>query len=224
MSNETLALTPELYRYLRNQSLREGELLRALREETARHPRHAMQIAPEEGQFLAFLVRLIGARRCLEIGVFTGYSSLAVALALPADGRLTALDVNEEYTAVARRYWRAAGVEDRIDLRLGKARDQLAALLRSEAGCYDWVFIDADKANYRHYYEASLTLLRPGGLIAIDNVLWGGAVANPTDETEDTRAIRELNAALLGDRRVDLTLVPIGDGVTLVRKRTPADP
>ncbi len=224
MSNQTLALTPELYQYLRNQSLREPELLRALREETARHPRHSMQIAPEEGQFLAFLVRLMGARRCLEIGVLTGYSSLAVALALPADGRLTALDISEDYTAVARRYWRAAGVEERIDLRLGKARDHLAELVRTQAGSYDWVFIDADKVNYRHYYEASLTLLRPGGLVAIDNVLWGGAVADPRDETEDTQAIRELNATLLGDPRVDLTLVPIGDGVTLVRKRLPTDP
>ncbi len=223
MSNETLALTPDLYRYLREQSLREGDLLRALREETAQHPKHSMQIAPEEGQFLAFLVRLVGARRCLEIGVFTGYSSLAVALALPPDGKLTALDVNQEYTDVARRYWRAAGVEERIDLRLGKARDLLAGLVQSQAGSYDWAFIDADKVNYRHYYEASLTLLRPGGLIAIDNVLWGGAVADPADETEDTRAIRELNASILRDPRVDLTLVPIGDGVTLVRKRPPAD-
>jgi predicted O-methyltransferase YrrM len=219
MSNQTLALTPALYAYLAHQSLREPELLRTLREETARHPRHSMQIAPEEGQFLAFLVRLTGARRCLEIGVFTGYSSLAVALALPADGRLTALDVSEEYTAVARRYWRAAGVEDRIDLHLGQARDLLVDLVQSQAGTYDWVFIDADKISYRHYYEAALVLVRPGGLIAIDNVLWGGAVADPADVTEDTRAIRDLNAFLLGDERIDLSLVPIGDGVTLARRR-----
>ena len=219
MSKQTLIMTDSLYEYLVHASVREHPLLARLREETDQLPMARMQIAPEQGQFMALLARLVGCRRYLEVGVFTGYSSLAVALAMPADGRVTALDVSEEWTHVARRYWREAGLEDRIDLRLAPAMGSLDDLLAAgEAGSYDMAFIDADKANYEAYYERALALVRPGGLIAIDNVLWGGAVADPADHSPDTAAIRAVTARVIGDARVHASLVPIADGLLLARK------
>lgn len=220
MSNRTFSLDNALYEYLLGASLRENPSLARLRAETAAHPKVNMQIAPEQGQLMALLVRLMGARRCIEVGVFTGYSSLAVALALPPGGRIVACDVSEEYTAVARRYWAEAGVADRIDLRLAPALETLEELLADgAAGSYDFGFIDADKEAYPDYYERLLQLLRPGGLIAVDNTLWDGAVADPADQSADTVAIRAFNASLHEDERIDLSLVPIGDGLTLARKR-----
>jgi caffeoyl-CoA O-methyltransferase len=220
MSNRTVSLDKALYEYLLDASLREHPALALLRAETATHPQVNMQIAPEQGQFMALLVRLMGARRCIEVGVFTGYSSLAVALALPPGGRIVACDVSDEYTAMARRYWAEAGVAGRIDLRLAPALETLDALLAAgEAGRYDFAFIDADKEAYPEYYERLLQLLRPGGLIAVDNTLWDGAVADPADQEPDTVAIRAFNERLHGDERIDLSLVPIGDGLTLARKR-----
>lgn len=220
MSSRTLSLDDRLTAYLRSVSLREGLVLERLRAETAHLPMAVMQISPEQGQFMALLLQLIGARRCLEIGTFTGYSALVCALALPADGQLVALDISEEWTAIGRRYWHEAGVADRIDLRLGPARESLGRLLdQGGRGSFDFMFIDADKTGYSDYYEQGLELLRPGGLMAFDNVLWGGRVADPANQDADTVAIRRLNAALHVDQRIDLSLVPIGDGLTLVRKR-----
>ena len=220
MANRSLGLDERLYDYLLDASLREPEILRRLREETAGMPLAVMQIAPEQGQFMALLVELTGAKRTLELGVFTGYSSLAVALALPADGHITACDVSEEFTAVARRYWAEAGVADKIDLRLAPALETLDALLADgQAGTYDFAFIDALKTEYTDYFERVIELLRPGGLAAIDNVLWDGRVADPDDNDEDTLAIRAFNEKLLGDQRVSLSLLPLADGLTLARKR-----
>jgi caffeoyl-CoA O-methyltransferase len=220
MSTRTLGLEAPLYDYLLSVSLREAPVLARLRAETASHPKVNMQIAPEQGQFMALLARLIGARHCIEIGVFTGYSSLAVALALPDGGRIVACDVSDEYTAVARRYWAEAGVQDKVDLRLAPAAETLRGLIAAgESGRYDFAFIDADKGGYAEYYERLLALLRPGGLIAVDNTLWGGSVADAADQDPDTRAIRAFNEKLHADERVDLSLVPIGDGLTLARKR-----
>jgi predicted O-methyltransferase YrrM len=220
MSNQTLPLTPELYQYLLRVSLRESPALRALREHTAGHAMARMQIAPEQGQFMALLVKLLGARRCLEIGVFTGYSALAIAAALPESGELVACELNADYARIALRHWQAAGVEERIQLRLGPARESLDALLaQGDAGSFDFAFIDADKPSYTEYYERSLELLRPGGLIAVDNALWGGRVSDDKEQDEDTRAIRAFNEQVSGDERVDISLVPIGDGVMLARKR-----
>ncbi|HEX9771908.1 MAG TPA: class I SAM-dependent methyltransferase [Steroidobacteraceae bacterium] len=220
MSNRTISLTDSLYDYLLSVSLREPEVLRELRTETATDPEVQMQIAPEQGQFMALLVRLIGARRCLELGVFTGYSSLATALALPADGRIVACDVSERWTAIARRYWQRAGVDHKIDLRLAPALVTLDALLAADgAGTFDFAFIDADKENYVAYYERVYALLRTGGLIAIDNTLWSGRVADPGERDPETSALRRLNEQLLHDRRIDLSLLPIADGLSLVRKR-----
>ena len=220
MSNRTIPMTDALYDYLLGASSREPALLARLRAETAKLPEARMQISPEQGQFMQLLVRLMGARRCIEVGVFTGYSSLAVALALPADGRILACDVSEEFTDVARRYWKEAGMAAKIELRLAPALDTLDACLDAgEAGSYDFAFIDADKANYRAYYERILTLLRPGGLVTVDNVLWSGRVLDPADKSEDTAAIRAFNDALHHDERVDVSLLPIGDGLTLARKR-----
>jgi predicted O-methyltransferase YrrM len=215
-----ITLSDDLLAYLQAVSLREPESLRLLREETARLPMAGMQISPDQGQFMALLVRLIGARHCLEIGTFTGYSALAVALALPAEARVTCCDVSEEYTAVARRAWAGAGVAAKIDLHLAPARATLDRL-RAEGrrGSFDFAFIDADKENYDHYYEASLDLVRKGGLIAIDNVLWSGAVADDTKQDADTRALRALNLKLRDDRRVDISMLPLGDGLTLARIR-----
>ena len=213
-------MTDELYAYLQSVSVREPALLKKLREETAALPMATMQVPPEHGQFLALLVQLMGARRTLEIGVFTGYSSLAVALALPNDGTILACDVSEEYTSVARRYWKEAGVDHMIDLRLRPALETLKELLaEGQHGRFDFAFIDADKSNYEGYYECALELIRPGGLIAIDNVLWHGQVIDPKDNDPDTVAIRTLNKKLLGDSRVSLSMVPISDGVTLCWKR-----
>ncbi|TVS18201.1 MAG: SAM-dependent methyltransferase [Gammaproteobacteria bacterium] len=220
MSNRSIELDDRVHSYLLDVSLRESDLARRLREETARMPEHNMQIAPEQGQFMAMLVQLMGARRCIEIGVFTGYSSLMVAGALPPDGRLIACDVSDDYTRIARRYWKEAGLDDRIELRLGPALDSLDALLQQGGGSsFDFAFIDADKSNYDSYYESCLQLLRTGGLLAIDNTLWHGTVADPTVDDRDTRAIRALNRKLHDDSRVDLSLLPIGDGLTLCRKR-----
>jgi predicted O-methyltransferase YrrM len=220
MTNKTIGLSDELAAYVVEVGAREPDVLARLREETAAMPQHSMQIAPEQGAFLALLVELIGARRCVEVGTFTGYSSTAVARALPDDGLLVCCDVSEEWTSVARRYWAEAGVADRIDLRLGPAADTLDGLLEGgEEATYDFAFVDADKAGYDGYYERLLRLVRPGGLIAFDNTLWGGAVLDADTEDEDTRALRALNAKLAGDERVSLCLLPVADGVTLARRR-----
>ncbi|BAY17710.1 O-methyltransferase family protein [Anabaenopsis circularis NIES-21] len=221
MSNsKTLNLTQNLYEYLLSVSLREPEVLLQLRQETAHHPRANMQVAPEQGQLLALLVKLIGAKKTLEVGVFTGYSSLSVALALPPDGKVIACDVSEEFTSVARRYWEKAGVADKIDLRIAPATETLEYLLaQSQAETFDFAFIDADKENYHIYYELALKLVRPGGLIAIDNVLWSGRVTQLELQDSSTTAIREFNSKLSQDDRIDLSLIPVADGLTLARKR-----
>jgi caffeoyl-CoA O-methyltransferase len=219
MSNKTFTLPDKLYRYLIDHSLREHDVLRRLREETLRQPMARMQIAPEQGQLMQLLVRLTGAKRAIEVGVFTGYSSLSVALAMPADGRLIACDVSETWTAIARRYWREAGVESKIELKLAPALETLDSLLAAGgAGAFDFAFIDADKGNYAGYYERLLKLLRPNGLLAVDNTLWDGAVADGRKKDADTVAIREFNSRVHADARVLPSLVPIGDGLTLVLK------
>jgi predicted O-methyltransferase YrrM len=219
MSRKTLGLEQQLYDYLLAISLREPEILTQLREETANHRLSQMQISPEQGQFMALLVKLIGAKKTLEVGVFTGYSSLSVALALPADGKVVACDVSEEFTNIARRYWEKAGIADKIDLRIAPAVETLDQLLATGEGeTFDFAFIDADKGNYENYYERSLQLVRPGGLIAIDNVLWSGRVADPENQENSTNVIRAFNLKLHQDQRVTLSLVPIGDGLTLARK------
>jgi predicted O-methyltransferase YrrM len=219
MSKQTLGLEQNLYDYLLSISLREPAILTQLRQETAQMPRSIMQIAPEQGQFMALLIKLIGAKKTLEVGVFTGYSSLVVALALPADGKIVACDVSEEYTSVARRYWQQAGVADKIDLHIAPALETLDKLLViGEAGTFDFAFIDADKSNYENYYEQCLELIRPGGLIAIDNVLWSGKVAETEIQDNQTNKIRALNRKLHQDSRITLSLVPIADGLTLAMK------
>jgi len=219
MSSRTLTLDDRLYQYLLDHSLREHPEQTALREATRTHPRARMQISPEQGQLMALLVKMIGARRCIEIGVFTGYSALAVALALPDGGHLLACDVSDEFTAVGRPFWDRAGVAQKIELVLAPALLTLdARLAAGEAGSYDFAFIDADKASYDGYYERCLQLVRPGGLIAIDNVLWSGRVATEATD-EDTVALQRLNRKLHGDERIDLALLPIGDGLTLARRR-----
>ena len=220
MSERTLNLDPALYGYLLNHSVREHPALRELREATAAMPHAGMQISPEQGQFMALLVRLVNAKRTLEIGVFTGYSAMSVALALPSDGKIVACDVSEEWTAVARKHWANAGVAAKIDLRLAPALQTLDKLIADgAAGTFDFAFIDADKTNYLAYYERCLTLVRRGGLIAVDNTLWSGAVADPRNGERDTLAIRAFNDALHHDERVDLSLLPVGDGLTLALKR-----
>lgn len=220
MANRTITMTDPLYDYFASISLRESDLQRRLREETAQLSNAGMQVAPEQGQFLGLLVELLRARRTLEVGVFTGYSSLATAQVLPEDGRIIACDVNHEWTDIARRYWREAGVEHKIDLRLGPALQTLDRLIADgQAGSFDFAFIDADKANYDAYYERALVLLRPAGLIAIDNVLWHGKPIDESMQDADTIAIRAINAKLQQDQRVSLSLVPIGDGITLAFKR-----
>ena len=219
MSRRTLDLNDALYDYMLANGLREHPAQTALRAETRAHPHGGMQISPEQGQFMALLIRMLGARRAIEVGVFTGYSALTVALALPDDGRLLACDISDEYTRVGRKHWEAAGVAHKIDLRLAPAAQTLdARLAAGEAGQYDFAFIDADKTGYDVYYERCLQLLRTGGLIAIDNVLWGGSVATAKDDP-DTAALRALNRKLHGDARIDLSMLPIGDGLTLARKR-----
>ena len=220
MTKKTLGLDNSVYDYLLSVSLREPDILRQLREETAHLPMAMMQISPEQGQFMALLVQLLGATKTLEIGVFTGYSSLCVALALPPNGEIVACDVSEEYTAIARRYWDAAGVANKIDLRLAPALETLDKLLAAgQDETFDFAFIDADKANYENYYERSLQLIRPGGLIAIDNVLWSGKVADSQVQDNQTNSIRAFNNKLHQDERVTLSLVPIADGLTLALKR-----
>ena len=220
MSATTIAVTDAIRDYLLAVTVREPPLLARLREETQRMPSGGMQISPEQGRFMAFLVELMGAKRYLEVGVFTGYSSLSVALALPPDGRIVACDRSEEWTQVARRYWREAGVEDKIELRLGFAMDTLDAILESGGrGTFDFVFIDADKESALEYYERGLELLRKGGLFAFDNALWGGRVADPKDNEPSTLGVRAVNQRASNDPRVSATLVPIGDGLLLATKR-----
>jgi caffeoyl-CoA O-methyltransferase len=219
VSPRTLGLSDALHAYFLNSLVHEPELLGELRKETAALPGAGMQIAPEQGRFMRWLVQLVGARRCLEIGVFTGYSSLSVALALPEDGRIVACDVSEEWTQIALRYFERAGLSQKFDLRIGPGLATLDALKSAgQSGSYDFAFIDADKSNYLGYYERCLELLRPGGLVAVDNSLWGGKVADPSVNDVDTSAIRELNARAMSDARVSACLIPIGDGLLLAQK------
>ncbi len=220
MSSRTIVLNDALYEYLLSVSLREPDVLCRLREETAKMPQHNMQISPEQGQFMALLVELTGARKCLEVGTFTGYSTLSLALALPEDGQIVACDISEEFTSLAKPYWQEAGVAGKIDLRLGPALETLDALIADgESGAFDFAFIDADKVNYQGYFQRALDLIRRGGLILVDNVLWSGAVVDPARDDEDTEAIRAFNQVCADDPRISLSLVPIGDGLTLARKR-----
>lgn len=220
MSGSTLGLPADLRAYLLSVGVREPLILAQLREETAALPQHNMQIAPEQGALMALLVELTGARRCLEVGTFTGYSSTRIAMALPADGSLVCCDISQEWTDVARRYWEQAGVAHKIELRLGPALETLDALLaEGQAGTFDFAFLDADKDNYPAYADRMLSLLRSGGLLAVDNVFWGGDVANPDVNDSAVRAIRHLNQALADDDRVSVAMVPIADGLTLARKR-----
>jgi len=219
MSRFHTPITEDMADYIRSVSLREPDVLRRQREDTDNHPQASMQISPEQGQFLHLMARLVGARRTLEIGVFMGYSSSWVALALPAGGKIIACDVNEEYTARARRTWSEAGVQDKVDLRLRPALETLDALLaEGQAGAFDFAFIDADKRNYWNYYERALQLIRTGGLIVIDNVLWHGSVVDPGDHSVDTEAIREFNRKIHEDPRVALSLATMGDGLMLACK------
>lgn len=220
MSNHSIGLDQALQSYLLSVSLREDPLLAELREETARLPQHNMQIAPEQGQFMAMMARLVGARRYIEVGTFTGYSALAMAQAMPQDGRIIACDISKEWTDIARRYWQRAGVDDRILLELRPAIETLDELIVS--GCedsFDMAFIDADKTAYIDYFERCVDLVRPGGLVLIDNTLWDGKVADARISDEDTEAIRAFNAYVRDREEIDLSLLPIGDGLTLVRKR-----
>ena len=220
MAGRTLNLDERLYRYLLDHSVHEHPVQRELREATRGMPHAGMQIGPEQGQFMALLVRLLGARRTIEVGVFTGYSALSVALALPADGRIVACDVNEEWTAMARKYWAKANVADRIELHLAPALQTLDKLVATgESGHFDFAFIDADKPNYLAYYERCLVLLRKGGLIAVDNTLWSGDFADPAKNEPNTAAIRAFNDAVNADARVEISLLPIGDGLTLAMKK-----
>lgn len=220
MSRATMTMTDTVLDYLASTGMREHPVQKKCREETSELPMAMMQISPEQGGFMQMLTQLTGAKRCIEVGVFTGYSSLSVALALPKDGHIVALDVSEEWTARAKGYWKDAGVGGMIDLRIAPATESLKAMLDAgEAGSYDFAFIDADKPAYDAYYEACLELLKPGGLIAIDNVLWSGSVTDPAKTDESTMALKALNTKVHGDSRVDMCLVPIGDGLMLARKR-----
>lgn len=220
MSNRSFFLSDGLYKYLLENSLREPAILQALREETARDEMARMQIAPEQGQFIQLIMRLVQARRGIEVGVFTGYSSLCAALAMPTDGYLLACDVSEEWTSIARRYWDEAGVSAKIDLHLAPALDTLDSVLANgQAGTYDYAFIDADKENYIGYYERCLALLRPGGLMLVDNVLWSGTVADEANQEPDTLALRAFNRHVHQDDRVELSMLPLADGLSLLLKR-----
>jgi caffeoyl-CoA O-methyltransferase len=220
MSGEMIKATNAIQDYIRDVTLREPDILARLRAETDPLPLSGMQISPLQGQFMALLVQAIGARRCLEVGTFTGYSSLVVALALPADGKIVACDVSAEWTSIARRYWAEAGVQQKIDLHLAPALKTLDGLLADgQDGTFDFAFIDADKKNYDGYYERALKLVRPGGLITIDNVLWGGSVVDPRKRDADTAAIKALNRKLHGDTRISPSMLPIGDGLTIACKR-----
>jgi predicted O-methyltransferase YrrM len=218
--NLTLTLTPQLYHYMIDHSLRESQTLAELRNETYKLSDFRMQISPDQGQFMGFLMELIGAKKTLDIGTFTGYSALAVALALPQDGKVMAFDLSDEWTTIAKKYWQKAGVANKIELKLGPASESLNELIqRGENNTYDFAFIDADKANYDTYYEQALQLVRQGGIIAIDNVLWSGKVADPAENDESTCCIRSLNEKLLKDNRVTISMLAVGDGLTLARKR-----
>lgn len=220
MSTRTLNLTDSLYDYVLQTGVREHPLLAEVRQWTDDNLPFNMQISPEHGQFMSLLTRLTGVRKALEIGVFTGYSSLSVSMALPEDGQLVACDISEEYTSAARQFWKKAGVENKVDLRLAPAIETLQTLMKEGyENSFDLAFIDADKSSYDDYYEGCLKLLKPGGLLVIDNVLWGGAVIDPDKNDEDTVAIRELNQKIVDDQRVDMVLLPVSDGVTLILKR-----
>lgn len=220
MSTRTIQMTDKLYDYMQSMSVRDHPLLKRLREETAALPRAGMQISPEQGALMALLVKLMGAKKTLEIGTFTGYSSLCVAMALPDDGRMIACDVNDEWTQVARRYWAEAGVAHKIELRLGPGVETLSQLIsEGESDTFDFAFIDADKTSYDAYYERCLKLVRPGGLIAIDNIFQGGRIVDEESDNESVQAVRALNEKLHADSRIDMCIVPIGDGLTLARKR-----
>jgi len=220
MSTRTLEMTDALYDYLLANSLREPDVMRRLREKTADLEFAGWQIAPEQGQFMALLVELIGARRCIEVGTFTGYSALAVALALPDDGEIIACDISDEYPSIGRPFWEEAGVAHKINLRLAPGIETLNALIaEGRSGDFDFVFIDAEKQTYPDYFDRAVDLLRAGGLIAVDNVLWGGSVADASNIKETTEAIRSLNKKVQADERVTMSLVPIGDGLMLARKR-----
>jgi predicted O-methyltransferase YrrM len=215
-----LLLPQRVYDYLISVSLREPPILKRLREETAGMPRATMQVPPEHGQFMAFLVQLLQVRSALEVGVFTGYSSLSVAMALPEDGRIVACDISEEFTSVARRYWKEAGVEQKIELHIRPAIETLRELLaQGRQNTFDFAFIDADKISYAQYYDCALELIRPGGAIMVDNVLWSGRVADPKESDADTVALRAFNEKVHSDTRVFHSLLPLGDGVTLALKR-----
>jgi caffeoyl-CoA O-methyltransferase len=219
MTLRTLQIDERIFRYVLEHSLREHAEQLALREATRAHPDAGMQIAPDEGQFLGLLIKILGARRAIEVGTFTGYSALSLALALPDDGHLLACDVSDEYTRIGRPFWERAGVAHKIDLTIGPALETLdARLAAGESASYDFAFIDADKSNYDLYYERCLRLIRAGGLIAIDNTLWGGYVAKPSKDDE-TLALQAINDKLHGDDRVDISLLTVGDGLTLARKR-----
>lgn len=220
MSSHYLKLTDTLHQYILDHSLRDNDVLQRLREETRREQSAGMQLGVEQGQLLGFLVKLMQASRTIEIGVFTGYSTLCTAMALPENGKIIACDINQRWTTIAQRYWREAGVDHKIDLRVAPAIQTLDSLIKDDhAGEYDFAFIDADKTAYDSYYEACLTLLRPGGLIVIDNVLWGGAVADASSNSEDTQALRALNAKLKDDERIELSMLAIGDGLSLALKK-----
>lgn len=220
MSNKTLHLTPELYQYLLQVSLHEHPVLAELRAETAKMNERNMQIAPEQGQFMALLIQLIGARKGIEIGVFTGYSATAVALAMPAEGKIIACDVSVEWTSIAKRYWQKAGIENKIELHLQPALKTVDELIaKGETNTFDYAFIDANKENYLNYYEKVLTLIRPNGVILIDNTLWNGAVCDKNIQDAETNAIRAVNERVFRDDRVNAVLLPIGDGLSLIRKK-----
>lgn len=220
MTNRSIQMTEALHAYVLAHSLREDATLHALREETSALPERNMQISPEQGQFMQLLLRVMGARRCLEVGTFTGYSALAMAQVLPEDGQVVTCDCSEEWTRIAARYWQQAGMQTRIELRLARAADSLEALLsEGQAGGFDFAFIDADKSGYEGYYEQCLQLLRVGGLLAVDNTLWDGRVVDPASADAATNAIRAFNEKLYADARVDISMVPIGDGLSLARKR-----
>ena len=220
MSTKTILMDDQLLEYLRQNSVREPDVLQELREETQKLSNSGMQISPEQGQLMAMLVKLVNARKIVEIGTFTGYSSTVMALAMPEDSQLIAFDISEEYTRTARIFWKKAGVDQRVKLVLGNAKESLKDFLQAgEQESVDLAFVDADKSSYTEYYECCLKLIRPGGLILVDNVLWSGQVADASNHDKDTEALRIFNAALSSDQRVDLCMVPIGDGLTIARKR-----
>ena len=220
MSSSVLPYSIELRNYLWEKGLDENPVLKRLREETENHPFALMQICPEQGALMANLVRLISAKKAIEVGTFTGYSALAVALALPEDGYLLACDISEEFTSIGKPYWEEAGVSENIDLQISPAIETLESKIEGgESNTYDFAFIDADKINYLNYYELCLDLIRSGGVIAIDNVLWGGSVIDSARTDDDTKAIREINDFIVSDKRVNISMIPVGDGVTLAVKK-----